>query len=80
MQDLPDPASELDAALIAAHAARDLRALTSLYTAAADRFETVGDHDAACFMLTQAYVFALDAGADQATDLHARLVAYGRED
>ena len=33
----------------------------------------------AVFFLTHAYVFALEAGAETATDLHRRLKHYGRE-
>ena len=39
-----------------------------------------GEIDAACFFLTQAYVFALSAGAPQADALRARLQAHGREE
>ena len=72
--------AELDAALLAAHAAGDEPALAQLYARAADAAETAGEIDAACFFLTQAYVFALSAGASQADALHARLLAYGREE
>ncbi len=68
--------SALDAEMIAAHAAHDLTALVHLYTQAADE---ANDLDAACFYLTHAYIFALDAGATQAPALHARLKACGRE-
>jgi hypothetical protein len=73
-----DPA--LDGALLAAHARADERALARLYGQAADAAETAGEIDAACFFLTQAYVFALSAGAPQADALHARLRAHGREE
>ena len=66
----------LDAALLAAHAADNREALTTLYVEAADQAE---DRDIACFFLTQAYVFALEAGDGRAKDLHARLKAEGRE-
>ena len=66
----------LDAQMIAAHEARDLPALVRLYTQAAD---AANDVDAACFYLTHAYIFALDAGAAEAPALHARLKAHGRE-
>lgn len=68
-----------DAALLAAHAAGDFAALIRLYTAQADSLEKAGDIDAACFYLTQAYVFALHANDAAVPDLNARLVAYGRE-
>ncbi|KGM88958.1 hypothetical protein rosmuc_01182 [Roseovarius mucosus DSM 17069] len=68
--------TDLDSAMIRAHETGDRAALISLYTQAADRAETL---DAACFFLTHAYIFALEAGAFEAADLHARLIAHGRE-
>jgi len=70
----------LDAALIAAHEAGDGVRLVGLYTQAADEAEMAGDKDAACFFLTQAYVFALETGASAAGSLHQRLKAHGREE
>ena len=70
--------SDLDRAVIAAHQAGDLAALVTLYTQAADAVEEA-DIDAACFLLTHAHVFALEAGDPRAEDLRARLVRYGRE-
>ena len=67
---------KLDAQMIAAHEAGDWEALIRLYTEAAD---AANDEDAACFFLTHAYVFALEAGADEVDGLKARLVAAGRE-
>lgn len=66
---------DLDNALLAAHAAGDRAGLARLYVTAAEGAE----HDAASFFLTQAYVFALDAGDPAAPALRARLVALGRE-
>lgn len=68
--------STLDAQMIAAHEARDHPALIRLYTQAADEANSL---DAACFYLTHAYIFALEAGAPEAPTLHARLVTHGRE-
>ncbi|EAQ24987.1 hypothetical protein [Roseovarius sp. 217] len=68
--------SDLDSAMIRAHATGDQAALIALYAQAAD---TANDLNAACFFLTHAYVFALEAGAAEAASLHARLVAHGRE-
>jgi len=72
--------AELDAALIAAHGAGDQPRLAALYARAGDAAEAAGEIDAACFYLTHAYVFALAAGAPEAAALHARLLAYGREE
>lgn len=54
--------------------------LAILYLKAGDMHETAGDIDAACFVLTIAYVFALECG-DHATaqSAHTRLAAHGRE-
>jgi hypothetical protein len=67
---------DLDAQMIAAHEAADRPGLIRLYTQAADLANSL---DAACFYLTHAYVFALEAGAAEAQVLHARLVQHGRE-
>jgi hypothetical protein len=66
----------LDERLFQAHADNDRSALITLYTEAADQACDVNTH---CFFLTHAYVFALEAGAETATDLHRRLKHYGRE-
>ena len=70
--------NDLNARLLAAHAAGDTSALIQLYTAAADQVE---DQylDAACFYLTHAYVFALELGDATCPALRARLVTHGRE-
>ena len=73
-----EEAAALNAALLAAHARHDLETLVDLYALAADSQEGVGDIDAACFFLTQAFVFALEAGVARAAELNRRLVAYGR--
>jgi hypothetical protein len=66
----------LEAQLLAAHEGDDRAALVRLYTEAAD---ITNDVDAACFFLTYAYVFALEMGVPEASTLHARLKAHGRE-
>lgn len=66
----------LDDRMISAHAAQDRMALIKLYREAAD---SVNDRDASCFFLTHAYIFALEAGATEARNLHACLKAQGRE-
>ncbi|MEL6475965.1 MAG: hypothetical protein AAFR17_01455 [Pseudomonadota bacterium] len=68
---------DLDAALLAAHAAGDKPALVELYRRAADGSVS---EDAACFYLTHAYVFALETDHPDADALHRRLKAAGREE
>lgn len=68
---------DLNAQLLAAHAAGDTQALVRLYTLAADAAE--GDTGARCFFLTQAYIYALDHGASEAEALRQRLIDEGRE-
>ncbi len=69
---------DLDTALLAAHAANDASELIRLYTMAGDRSEQRQDVDAACFYLTHAFVFALEAGTPEARDLNKRLADQGR--
>ena len=69
----------LDAALLAAHDADDRARLARLYRQAGDMRLAAGDTEAGCFYLVQAYVGALDCGAPDAAEIHARLVALGRE-
>ncbi len=68
--------SDLNARLLAAHAADDRVALIRLYSEAADQAPT---EQAAGFYLTHAHVFALELGHPDAAALRARLVAMGRE-
>ncbi|NVO54263.1 hypothetical protein HW561_00465 [Rhodobacteraceae bacterium B1Z28] len=68
----------LDSLLLDAHSRNDHANLVYYYTLAADERERAGDTDAACFYLTHAFVFALEAGAPEADALNARLVGYGR--
>ncbi|MCR9124443.1 MAG: hypothetical protein NXH91_19450 [Phyllobacteriaceae bacterium] len=73
-----DDRAALDATLIAAHDEGDPARLSQLYERAADALTKTGDTDAACFFLTQAYVFALEAGAPEAEDFRRLLKARGR--
>ncbi len=68
----------LDQALLAAHSRQDKTALVRLYMRAAEDREQADDTDAACFFLTQAFVFALEAGAAEADALDQMLAAHGR--
>lgn len=71
--------NELDQALAQAHENGDLSVISMLYHEAGDGFEREGHIDEACFYWTQAYVFALEAGADEAGSLRAKLRQFGRE-
>ena len=66
----------LEDRLRAAHERGMGAALVDVYLEAA---EAAGDVDSACFFLTHAYVFVLEAGDKRAADLRARLAAEGRE-
>lgn len=74
-----DPDRRLDDRLREAHEADDVARLIALYTEAADRREADGEVDAACFYLTHAFVYALQAGDPAAELLQRRLWTYGRE-
>lgn len=67
--------SDLDARLLAAHAAGDGRALIGLYERAAAGAPESG---ARAFFLTHAYIHALEAGDGRAGALLEQLRAMGR--
>jgi len=69
----------LERRILAAHARNDGAALAELYERGAAGWLRQGDTDAAAFYLTQAYVFALDAGTPGVDRLRSRLIAMGRE-
>jgi hypothetical protein len=68
--------SDLDARLLAAHAKGDRAALIALYLEASETSEVAV---AQRFYLTHAYVYALEAGSDEAPALRAKLVELGAE-
>ncbi|MEM8749872.1 MAG: hypothetical protein AAGF28_06190 [Pseudomonadota bacterium] len=71
---------ELDGAIIAAHEAGGRASdLVELYREAASRKLSAGDNEAAGFLMTQAYVFALECHHPQRDILRDWLVARGRE-
>ena len=67
--------SDLNDAILDAHARDDGRALVALYTQAADG---TNDIDTTCFFLTYAYIYALELGIADEVSLYARLDAHGR--
>lgn len=70
--------AELDRALLQAHEDKNSEELVRLYTLAGDMAEAAGNIDAACFYLTHAFVFALEAGLPEARELNRRLADRGR--
>ena len=70
----------LDQQLLAAHEQGDADALCALYLEAGENAERRGEIEAACFYLTHAYVFALEAGSPSAKEINRKLVEYGREE
>lgn len=75
----PTDLQSLQQALLLAHEQNNCADLIDLYAQAATLLETKGDIDAACFYLTQAYVYAMECGTKlQAQTLHNRLAKYGR--
>lgn len=72
--------ADLNAELLAAHAAGDKPAIMRLYRQAGNQMLAEGATDAGCFYLTHAYIFALDCGSADATEIHRILVAHGREE
>lgn len=68
----------IETALLCAHEAADGPRLAGLYAEAADAIHAGGDEDAACFYLTQAFVFALEAGMPDAELYAVRLRELGR--
>lgn len=69
---------ELEAQLLRAHKLSDSSLLAKLYTRSAGLAEQNNDVDAACFYLTQALVYALEAGLADDEKLLKRLSLYGR--
>ena len=75
----PLPPSDLDAEVIAAHKSGDIFTLVKLYRRAGEAEAAAGRRDAAAFLLTQAYIFALHSGHPETEALHERLKHWGRE-
>jgi len=73
-----DGNANTDIVILRAHAAHDNKTLAEIYYKAAMACENEDVHNY-CFLLTNAYVCALEAGLDISKDIHANLVAQGRE-
>ena len=71
--------AELNRVLLQAHEEGDQEKLARLYQTLAYRLEAQGDSDAACFFMTQAYVFGLAVGSPDAASTWEFLRDHGRE-
>ena len=71
--------NSLDQDLICAHQTGDTSKLVVLYQQAAEASFARNDHNAGCFYLTHAYIFALESNHPKASVIHAELVRHGRE-
>ena len=69
---------EIGARLLEAHAEGNLVDIAHHYARASDQAEEQGDVDRACFFLTHAWIFALEAGDPIADEHRSRLARYGR--
>jgi len=70
----------LEVAILDAHDRQDVEALASLYQRAAGLKQATNDIDAYWFLMTHAYVFALECGHPDVEQLHAALKAGGRDE
>ena len=70
---------DLDARILQAHDDYDPYLLSELYAQASQLKRAGGDEAAAGFLLTQAYVFALESGHPSVGELRSLLVQDGRE-
>ncbi len=71
----------LEDALLSAHERGDTALLAELYRQAGKLSEDAGRTEEACFRYTQAYVYALESGAESlARELKDKLKAEGREE
>ena len=64
--------------LTAALASQSPRALAEAYIRAAEAALDLGDKDESYFLLTHAWVHALEAGSELAHECHSRLASAGR--
>jgi len=69
--------SDLESAILCAHTKGHGETLAKLYAEAAHTY--IDDQDRAAFYLTQAYVFALEAGMQEALIYHTQLKSWGKE-
>jgi hypothetical protein len=70
----------LNAEVLQAHSERNNAALVKIYKGLGEEELEKGRELEGAFLLTQAYVYALEAGLPDAKEIHTILVACGREE
>ena len=70
----------LNSQVLKAHETGDQKTLVDIYHMLGQEELDQGDVPAASFLLTQAYVYALESGDSRATEIHQLLKAHGREE
>jgi hypothetical protein len=70
----------LDEQVLKAHEQGDHGALVDVYHMLGDEELAGGKITSGCFLLTQAYVYALEAGDARANEIHKILKSHGREE
>lgn len=70
----------LNAKVLQAHSEKDNAALVKVYKGLGEEELAKGRELEGAFLLTQAYVYALEAGLPEADEIHKILVACGREE
>ena len=71
---------QLNDQVLNAHQVGDSKTLSDIYHMLGQQ-ELADDHiTAGCFLLTQAYVYALEAGDPRVPEIHKILMAHGREE
>lgn len=70
----------LNARVIKAQEAKDNTALVAIYSDVGRKELDAGREEESAFLLTQAYVYALEGGLDEAKEIHGILMSLGREE
>jgi hypothetical protein len=72
--------SRLNDQVLQAHEQGDHATLVDVYDMLGREELAVNEITSACFLLTQAYVYALESGDPRATEIHKILKSHGREE
>jgi hypothetical protein len=70
----------LNSQVLKAHETGDTKVLVDIYQMLGGEELDKGEITSACFLLTQAYVYALESGDPRASEIHKILKSHGREE